>query len=222
VENGGSTKEILRMLVTSHTYRLSSERNASNARIDAENQLRWRMPRRRLEAEALRDTILLVSGELKLAQPDCLLPESAQSETALNRANLDVATIVNPPYRSVYVPVFREEGLNGLMEVFDFANPSFTAGERNTSTLPTQALYLMNSPFIMAQSKTAAQSLIESGPADLDQRITIAFESAIGRPPSRDERQLMNEILAGEPDNPDRWATLYHTLFASVDFRYLR
>lgn len=222
IENGWSTKEMVRLMITSRTYRLSSELSEANRKIDPENRLRWRMPRRRLDAEALRDTILLVSGQLELNQPDCLLPEAAQRESALARAELDIKTIINPPYRSVYIPVFREEGLNGLMEVFDFANPSFTAGSRNTSTLPTQALYLMNSPFVMEQSKAAAQSLIESEQPGLGHRITTMFESTIGRPPSSDELQLMNEVLEGEPNNPDRWAMLYHTLFASVDFRYLR
>jgi len=222
VRNGWSTKTMVRMMVTSHTYRLSSQRNTASAKIDPENQLRWRMPRRRLEAEALRDTILLVSGELKLEQPDCLLPESARGETALNRAQLDIATIVNPPYRSVYIPVFREEGLNGLIEVFDFANPSFTAGARNTSTLPTQALYLMNSPFIMAQSNAAAEQLLKSDARDLTDRIIQAYETTIGRPPLPEEHELVLEILGDGVTDAARWTSLYHTLFASVDFRYLR
>jgi hypothetical protein len=164
----------------------------------------------------------LVSGELNLEQPDCLLPESAQIETALNRAKLDVAAVVNPPHRSVYIPVFREEGLNGLLEVFDFANPSFTAGARNTSTLPTQALYLMNSPFVMDQAEAAAEVLLNHHSGEVSDRIVQAYETTIGRPPTQKEQELVREILGDTETDKTRWASLYHTLFASVDFRYLR
>lgn len=236
VEDGWSVKRLVRRLVQSRTYQLSSVLDADKTRIDAENQLRWRMPRRRLTAEAIRDSLLVVSGTLETRDVACLFPESAQKDTALQKASLDINQLINPPLRSIYIPVLREEGLNPLLKAFDFANPSFPVGNRNQSILPTQALYLMNSEFVMEQSQRAARRLIKDLPDhSTKQRLMEAYQRTLGRAPSTDEIELALNFL-NHPQRPtssatppstsaaniDPWANLFHSLFASLDFRYLK
>ncbi|MCA9207186.1 MAG: DUF1553 domain-containing protein, partial [Planctomycetales bacterium] len=131
--------------------------------------------------------------------------------------------------RAVYVPAFRNS-LDELFQVFDFANPNMVTGNRNTSTLPTQALYLMNSPFVMRQADRAAQRLLEDPTADDERRIVLAYRRAIGREPTQSERELSREFLAAAgalgdaaPDVRRRaWSQFCQSLIACVDFRYLR
>ncbi len=226
VHNGWSAKQLIRQIVLSKTYQLSSERSASNQQIDPDNRFRWRMPRRRLTAEAIRDSILSISGTLTQSHVECLFPKQAQNDTALQKASLDVPTLVNPPYRSVYIPVLREEGLNPLLRAFDFANPSFTVGSRNRSTLPTQALYLMNSPFVMEEAQRAAEKLLSENPqVPQDQLLTRAYRQTLGREPGPEERAAAERFFTSQKTQASpqaQWAHLYHSLFASVDFRFLK
>ena len=221
IESGWSTKSLLRELFNSRTYRLASVPHPANRRIDSENRLRWRMPRRRLTAEELRDTMLLLSGELRLEQPDSLLPTAAQGDKALSKSRFDTGEVLEPPYRSVYVPVFREEGLNELFEVFDFANPSFTVGARTTSTLPTQALFLMNSPFVERQAALTAGRLLREHP-DRAALLRSLHLAAVARPPTEAEEEVLAEIWAAGPSPDEAMARIVGAVFASVDFRYLR
>jgi hypothetical protein len=129
------------------------------------------------------------------------------------------------PLRSVYIPVFREEGMNDLLEVFDFANPNFTVGQRNVSTLPTQALFLMNSPFVMEQARIAAKALLASGKFSEKEYLHRAYLKTLGRSPSAQETKLTLEFLKdsrkNESEPTESWSFVFHTLFACVDFRYL-
>ena len=129
--------------------------------------------------------------------------------------------------RSVYVPVFRNT-LHELFEVFDFANPNLVVGARNKSTLPTQALYLMNSPFVMEQAERAAQRVLAIDGLDRRGRIELAYQQTLGRPPTasefEDSSQYLDTTMAadGRDHKRARWAILYHTLFCCIDFRYVR
>lgn len=222
MQDGWSTRKLIREMVLSHVYQLSADDDSACRDVDPENYLRWRMPRRQLDAEALRDAILLVSGDLELRQVDCLLPEDLQSDSALRRTTTKVEDLLNPPLRSVYIPVFREEGMNDLMEVFDFANPSFTVTERTVSTLPTQALFLMNSPFVMEQALRTAQRAIGQKQVSDKALLQELYLRTLGRLPSREETKLaLRHADENSGDPVVVWAGIIHTLFASVDFRYL-
>ena len=106
--------------------------------------------------------------------------------------------------------------------MFDAANPNTVTGVRNVSNVATQALYLLNSPWVMEQSKHAAKALLARGDATVEVRIDRAYLSVVGRPPSAAERQLSRRYVQsfGE-DQEDAFARFFHTLFACVDFRYL-
>ncbi len=225
VRNGWSTKRLIRQIVLSQTYQMSCANLPAGEAIDPENRLRWRMPRRRLTAEALRDAILSVSGTLTHNRVKSLFPETAQNDTALQKTSLDVPALLNPPFRSVYIPVLREEGRNPLLQAFDFANPSFPVGKRSRSILPTQALYLMNSEFVMEESAKAAQRLLRENPAATERDLlNQAWLRTLARLPDESERTMALDFLRrSEADaQSSAWSRLFHSLFASVDFKFLK
>jgi hypothetical protein len=125
--------------------------------------------------------------------------------------------------RSVYTPIFRNRLLE-LFEVFDFPDPNMVMGRRNVSTVPTQALYLMNNPFIMAQARLAATSLLKQAGLKDEQRIELAYRKTLGRMPSAREQHLTLAyvVSATTPEAQlAAWERFYQTLFACLDFRYV-
>jgi hypothetical protein len=211
VEHGWSIKDLVRYIVLSKTYRQSS---GGQAKDDPDNRLLSGAPRKRLDAESLRDAMLSISGNLI---PDVGGP-TIPADTAT-----DFGFVDRSARRSLYVPVFRNS-LPELFEVFDFADPSVVVGQRNQSTVAPQALFLLNDPFVKAQALAAAQRLLADSAAGDDERITLAFRRTLGRPPDPHERQLVRNALSSAEDSPERrlqnWTTVFQTLFATLDFRY--
>jgi hypothetical protein len=200
VEGGGSTKALVRSIVLSKTYRQASGRAPAS---DPDNRLLSRANRRRLDAECLRDAMLSVSGKLATERPDGpTWPASISSDYAYRHAGTE---------RSVYVPVFRN-ALPGLFQVFDFADTSVGTGRRDASTVAPQALFLLNNPFVLEQSKHAAARL----PAEADGRARAvrAYRLVLGRPPTEAETAI---VLRSGGD----WPRVFHALFASAEFRYV-
>ena len=208
VQGGWSTKRLVRSLVLSRSYRMST---GTPPELDPENRLLSQANRRRLEAEAIRDAVLAVSGELD-PTPGGL--------TIRKLSEYDLGYEFDTNRRSVYVPFFRNSMLE-LFEVFDVANPNLVSGRRNVSNVPTQALYLLNSPWIRAQARQAAQRLL-ADPGSNQDRVDRAFVRALGRPAGEEERRLVSLFLDrfdGEP--VEAWSEVFHALFACLDFRYL-
>ncbi len=218
--NGWSVRHLIRTILLSRTWQLSSEPSQDAQRIDPDNRLLSHAHRRRLEAESIRDAILSVSGQLDLAAGGSTIRPG--STTEFNYQFNDVS--LDGRRRSVYVPVFRNTLLD-LFEVFDFADPNLTRGRRTTSTLPTQGLYLMNSPWVMEQSQYAAKRLLAIEDLSDGQRLEHAHLLYFGRLPTPAERGLAKQYLAAAEDESGRlrvWSELCHVLYASIDFRYLR
>ncbi|MDA8632620.1 DUF1553 domain-containing protein [Verrucomicrobiales bacterium] len=212
VEKGWSTKALVREIMMSEVYsRATGSGRGPGAEFDADNRLYWRAHLRPLPAEALRDTMLSLSGELDEKGGGPALPLGFKSEFGHQ---------FTTKRRSVYVPVFRNSG-HELLSVFDFANPNFAVGKRSRSTLPTQALYLTNSP-IVHERATAASKGIVAEVSDDEARLTAMFRKTIGRPPSASEVALAKNFLSENEDEMGAWAALQRALFASVDFRFLR
>ncbi|HYH68134.1 MAG TPA: DUF1553 domain-containing protein [Urbifossiella sp.] len=210
--DGWSVKKLVRAIVLSRTYRQSSRTDARTVTADPENRLFGRANRRRLEAEAIRDTMLTVGGKLApfAGGPnfkDNLAADYGYKHTALTR--------------SVYLPVFRN-ALPEAFEAFDFADPSTVVGARARSTVAPQALFLMNNPFPAEQAKAAAaRVLAENLPTD-DARLDRAYRLALGRLPTDGERAAMRRYLANQSGSPPAaWAAVFQALFASADFRYV-
>ncbi len=208
-----SIKSLVRRIVLSRTYRLSTLDDPASLAADPENRLLWRHNRRRLEAEELRDSILSVSGQLLDTMGGPNFPPGLAADYGYQDAL---------PRRSVYVPVFRN-ALPDLFEVFDFADPSLVVGRRNSSTVAPQALFLMNSPFVMEHARHAAKRLLASSEPGDSSRLDRAYLLTLGRRPNEAERRLalrfLDEGVSSRPE--DAWAMLFQALFASIDFRHL-
>jgi hypothetical protein len=210
VRDGWSTKKMVRFLVLSRTYRHASTGDAKAVAADPENRLFGRANRRRLEAECIRDTMLAISGKLTPAPEGPIFPASLASDYGFKHS----ATC-----RSVYLPVFRNS-LPEVFEVFDFADPSTVTGRRNASTVATQALFMMNNPFVLEQAKVAAERLLAERLPDDDARITRAYRLTLGRAPTAGETAVAARFLADRAPK-DAWPALFQALFASADFRYV-
>ncbi len=212
VEDEWSTKKLVRRIVLSRTYRQAATGDARGAAIDPENRLFGRANRRRLDAECVRDAMLSVGGTLESFGGGRSFPETLSSD-------YDFTTDV--PYRSVYLPVFRN-ALPQTFEAFDFADPSTVTGRRNDSTVPRQALFMMNNPFAIEQSRHAAEKLL-TATSSHDERIVTAYRSSLGRAPTATERAAVSEfITAREEGSRDAWSLVFQALFASPEFRFLR
>jgi cytochrome c553 len=213
---GWSIKRLVRELVLSHTWQQAV---AKSPTADPENRLFSHANRRRLDADQIRDTILAVSGQLKL---DYLGPniKGAGEIDANNTSaqNIEYAYVFTDTRRSVYTPAFRNKRLE-LFEAFDFGDINNSMGQRNSSTVATQALYLLNHPFVLEQAQAAAEGLL-TGPGGNDDRIIRAFERTLGRAPSARELDKCRRFLGPEP-SLEAWAEFQQTLFDCIDFRYL-
>jgi len=225
-----SVKKLVRSIVMSRVYQLSSEHNADNYAVDPSNKYLWRIEPRRLDAEEIRDAMLAASGELDLERPDgspLLELANAQIKGGKGLGEIRKATNV----RSVYLPIVRGN-VPEMLQVFDAADPSLIIGKRDVTTVPTQALFLMNSPFAMKQSELLAKRILAqkgSGPAA---QIDLAYRLALGRLPTDRERSDITHYLgdyrkslegADQKGNAQlaAWASFCQTLFASGEFRYV-
>ncbi|QDU92452.1 PSD1 and planctomycete cytochrome C domain-containing protein [Lignipirellula cremea] len=218
VEENWSLKQIIREIMLTRTYQMSSRHDEANFVKDPDNQRLWRMNPRRLDAEELRDAILAFSGRLDLTRP------AARELPAYNRKQ-PLQVSADGVHRSVYLPIVRNGEPEALM-LFDFADPSIVVGSREETTVPAQSLYLMNSPFVVNQSKAAAERLLEEendNLADAD-RVDRAFILAFGRPPTDEQRSRSVEFLQRFSETQSvaaAWSTFCQSLIASAEFRYL-
>ncbi len=220
LDQGWSLKPLIRQIVLSRTYRLSSAAPESLARIDPENRLWGRAQRKRLDAEEIRDAMLVIAGNLDPQTGGTLFPETLAA---------DYGYTSDSTRRSIYLPAFRN-ALPEIFEVFDFADTSMVTGKRTESTVAPQALFMLNSPFTAKQATLAAKRDIGDWPtATTTDRIQKAYTKTLGRNPTPSEIQIAVRFLNKAATNPNPDPTkssqgleaLYHALFASADFRML-
>ena len=219
---GWSLKKAIKQIVMSRTYRMSSTPNASReqtAVVDPENVYLHRAPVRRLAGEAIRDTLLQLSGRLdrKLFGPSVHLHLTSFMEGRGRPGR-------NGPRdgdgrRSLYVEV-RRNFLWPMMIAFDRPSPFSTMGRRSVSNVPAQSLMLMNDPFVIEQA-TKWSEKIRSAEQDTDERIRLAFEMAFARPPSPAQLTQCREFLASESDEAKSWSDLCHILINYKPFIYV-
>lgn len=222
IEDGWSFKKMIRYLTSTHLYQLGSGHLEANYKADPDNTLWWRIPSRRLEAEAIRDAMLLVSGNLNLTPPGKSLATGVG-----NKKGKITGAAGEAPYRSVYLGIIRN-GLPESLAMFDVADPSLIVGQREVTTVPSQALYLMNSPFVIEQAKGLAQRVLAKTGDDAD-KINLAFRIALARNATDAEKQRVLAFLRELGDNPGSnvgragaWTAFCQTLLASAEFRYLQ
>jgi hypothetical protein len=198
MENGWHLKPIQRMIVLSNTYQQDSVIREAAIQADPQNRLLWRMPVKRLEGEAIRDSILCVSGALnrEMGGPPVYPPvdPSLRADTFQGPNWKDGEDGPSTWRRSVYVKVKRSLLLPEL-EVFDCPEITYTVAARNISTTPLQALTLQNGPFILRQSDLFAARIAKEAGADPVRQIERAYALALCRPPTAREKALSLDYL---------------------------
>ena len=229
IEDGWSLKHLVKQIVMSRTYRMASTSEASAAQHaqDPDNRLLSHMNRKRLDAECLRDAMLTAAGTL-----DRSFGGPGVSEVKAVDANDQKIQNIEYGYqfldtrRSLYTAAFRNVR-HPLFEVFDFADINQPIAQRTTSTVATQALFLMNSPKVIEQARSAADLVLKSSP-ETDKRINAAFENSLQRPPSAKEQSQVRDFLesslsgnATADDLRDLWARFIQTLWSTPEFRFL-
>ena len=196
VDEGWSVKKLIHRIVLSRTYRQASTFDESAFQVDPDNRLLWRAAKRRLDAEVIRDAMLAVSGELDTARPTGSLVGRLIGDRPISLIGLDTSIptdLDGTLHRSVYLPVLRDR-LPDVLDLFDFAEPSLVTGARETTNVPVQALYLMNSPFVQARSQALAARLMQDAD-DEEERIRDAFQLCFSRDPDEEELRLAKAFL---------------------------
>ncbi|WP_050769343.1 PSD1 and planctomycete cytochrome C domain-containing protein [Blastopirellula marina] len=184
MEDGWSVKRLIRRLLLTATYQQASADRADCRAIDPTNIYLWRMNRRRLDFEASRDSLLVATGSL---------------DETLGGPAVDITANPSPPRRTIYGQVDRQN-LPGMFRTFDFAGPDAHCPIRPETTVPQQALFMLNSSFIMNQADKLAR---DSAPqADPQQRVKQLYQRALGRDPSEAELKLAIQFVTSAPSDP--------------------
>ena len=211
VDQNWSVKQLVREIALSRAYQQSSVSNVMGERADPDNRLLWRMNRRRLDAECVLDSMLLISGQLDHTIGGSIIRKGTGNDYNYKHES---------NRRAVYWPVFRNS-IPEIFDAFDFANPSFTTGKRNVSSVAPQALFMMNNPFVLKQASATVDRLFETKMND-EQRMRHAFRRVLGRPPHPPEMQAaMKFVHSGDGEFRQRWAQAVQSLMASLDFRFV-
>jgi len=209
-EEQGSLKRLVREIVLSRAY----QRAVRGGATDPENRLLGRRDRRRLDAESLRDAMLSISGELDTAQGGSTMTTTGRLFVPYESSSLPV-----DPWRrrAVYLPIYRGTTLPDVLDVFDGAPPGLVTGRRAATIVPTQALFLLNSPFVLDRARAVATSL--TGRADLDDRgrLGLLYRKLFCRAPSDAERRRAMEFVGGTA----AWTEFVQALFSSNEFLFL-
>ena len=211
INEGWSLKNLHRAIMLSSTYKLSSESNESNMQRDADNRYLWRMNRRRLDVEAWRDALLSVSGRIdrKMEGPSLKLTDSANNR------------------RTIYAFISRHE-LDNMLRLFDFPDANITSSTRAETTVPQQQLFVLNSPFMIEQTKAFAARVLKETGAETEDRIRFAYRLAFGRDARTAEVKIGLRYLQAEDMGEDRdrnkmnrWERYAQALLGSNEFMYL-
>lgn len=231
-----SRKKLIREIVLSRAYGMSSAHDPAATERDPENRLLWRMNRRRLDAESLRDAVLAASGELlSSAGGPALalhLPENVGGldPKDVNPVSFRTAKFPEEQHhqRTVYLPVVRSRAQPGpaeLRNLFDFVPPTEMTGQRPSTSVATQALFLMNSEFIKAQATKLADWLLKQ-PADDDRkRVEKLYLRALNRPVTEPEVGEAERFLGAlaDADGAKRraaWTAYCHAMLTSNEFLF--
>jgi hypothetical protein len=227
-ENRWSLKTLIKEIVLSRSYQLASTFDNNNFEIDPANDLVWRMSPRRLDSESIRDAMLAVAGDLQLKPPvGSVIAQRGDAGIGgypikSMRAPLsdDLFLSTNTKYRSVYLPIPRNAVPESL-SVFDFAEPNTVAGSREVTTVPSQALYLLNNEFVGDAARRFSERLLKLEAAD---RIVEAFQIAYSRSPSSSEVKAVEAFVADFPNRENEkaaWISFCRALLAGTEFRSL-
>ena len=240
IRDGWSTKRLIRRIILTKTWQQASTNHAAVEtgilKSDPDNRLLWRANRRRLEAEAIRDAMLAVSGQLsdKRGGPTLPVDHPGNLSTALTGSIKPSAKFPKElkRRRSVYLPQQRKTPFDEIdfLAAFDLPDPSQETGRRTSTTVPTQALYLLNSPFVQDCATVTANRILDQA-EDRRDRVVHVYETVLGRGPSDTEANdalfFLSQLQADEPSQGGgaigenvAWARLCQSLLISNEFLF--
>ena len=226
VNENWSIKSLHRKIMLSSTYQMSTRHDELSASVDPENKLMWRVNRRRLSAEEIRDTVIYHGGGLDQKMGGSLLKVKNRAYVTGSGSNL--TDEFDNRRRSVYLPVVRSSVFD-VLQTLDFPDPAVIAGRRQTSTIAPQALMMMNSKLVEAHSAHCAARIIDAGATDAE-RITAAYQRLLSRPATSDEIHLAKQFLHRvrsikhdvRDDRPRKvWQSFGRALMSTSEFVYV-
>ncbi|MBL6724579.1 MAG: DUF1553 domain-containing protein [Rubripirellula sp.] len=219
IQDGWHLKELVREIVSSRVYRRSSANQLAASEVDPQNRLWWRIPRRRLDAESIRDAIVFSTGNLDRSAKTAPMAGRGvlvSSNNADSSARFDDVAL---PCRSIYLPIVRGY-LPEFLLALDMADPDLLVGKRPTTNVPSQALVLINSEEVNEWAKeTSSRVLAES--MSLGSRVEQVSRLLLQRYPRVDEMQLAEEFFDGREENADAWVQYISAIYASSPFRFV-
>jgi hypothetical protein len=220
MSSGWSVKAIHRMIVLSSAYQMSSLASESAAKVDPSNKLLQHMPVRRLEAEAIRDSVLATAGTLdETLYGPSVPPHISQYQDG--RGKPKTGPLDGAGRRSIYIQV-RRNFMTPLFVAFDYPSPISAIGTRTVSTVPSQALMMMNNEFIAQQASKWADRVIGET-ADANQRVQQMYNTAFARPAEPNEVTSILSFVKAQGARPEQavWSDVAHVLFNSAEFLYV-
>ena len=237
MEQNWSVKTLIREIVLSRTYQMSSDVESKGRAIDPDNLFLWYMPLRRLDVESFRDALLAVSGRLKRERREgsAIQQIGVFSEYEFNSRTKLTPEMMASDHRSIYLPIVRGN-LPEMLQLFDFADPNSLVGQRDQTTVPSQALFLMNSAAMIDFSRKTANRLLEDKSLDHAQRLNRLYELALSRKATKTEQAAVFTFLAGDQglvqiskdtlseteQQRGAWLSVCQALLASSEFRHIK
>lgn len=224
VENGWSIKRTIREIVLTETWRQASDFDRENVERDPENRYLWRAHPRRLEAESIRDAMLMIAGNLDFRRPEGSLLEVAGEGAVGKSVYAPEIRAIETDHRSIYLPHVRDL-MPEMLDLFDAPDGSAVTGQREVTTMPLQSLYLMNSDFVREQAVGFAERVMSQ---PVGERLDYAHRLAFGRAATPGERAITKNFggafseATGELESHfehERWTAYCHALFCTAEFR---
>jgi len=231
IDSQWSIKSMHRLIMLSSAYQMSSQYDEKAALADPENRLNWRFDIRRLDAEGIRDTLLSVSGLLDRSMGGSLL-HVGNREYLFNHTSKD-GTSYDSHRRSLYLPVVRNN-VYDVFQLFDFADPAVLNGDRASTTVAPQALFLMNSDLVLDAAEALAADLLKQADADDSTRVQRLYAKAYSRPATAAEvtrvLSLLKSFESGLQATPTEdgkrrqqaWSLVCQVVLAANEFIYIR
>jgi len=208
MENGWSVKKLHKVILLSRSYQQASDGRTDAAAVDPENRFFWKMNRRRLELEPMRDALLAVAGRL---------------DATIGGRGVNLFSQPFTTRRTVYGTIDRQD-LPSTFRVFDLATPDASASSRPNTTVPQQALYMLNHPFIVEQAaKLVERAEIAKHPAEAERNITAMYQFAFARKPEADEVAIGKGFIEREAASGEgkAWQKYARALLMSNEFVFV-
>lgn len=225
LNHGRSVKQMIKYIVLTQTYQQASQTTLDVSEIDPKNIYLHKMPLKRLEGEAIRDTLLAISGRIDLKMYGPSIPIHLTNFMDGRGKPPKNGPLDGNGRRSIYIQV-RRNFLSPMMLAYDTPSPFSTMGRRNVSNVPAQALIMMNDPFVIQQSELWGKRVTKkSKQQSTEDRIRWMYESALSRLPTSEElsaaRQFILERTKQNSDSVLVWAELGHVIFNLKEFIYV-